>query len=76
MKMTSLESFGDLKIVDLFHALEADIVEIRKIQNQDVQVEFNDDMNNDTTNLDIIESEENVAKTIVNCKENIKNMLK
>lgn len=74
--MTSLESFGDLKIVDLFHALEADIVEIRKIQNQDVQVEFNDDMNNDTTNLDIIESEENVAKTIVNCKENIKNMLK
>lgn len=76
MKMTSLESFSDRRNVDTFHVLEANIVEMRKIQNQDMQVEFNDDVNNDTTNIDIIESEENVAKTIVDYDENIKNILK
>ena len=38
MKKTSLETFGDLKNIDTFHVLEAGIVEMRKIQNEEVQV--------------------------------------
>ena len=76
MKRTSLESFGDLRNVDAFHVLEAGIAEMRKIQNQDVQVEFNDPVENDTTNLDIIESKGNVAETRGDREEKIENMLK
>jgi hypothetical protein len=41
-----------------------------------VQVEFNDPIESDTTNLDIIEFEENVAETRADHEERIKGMLK
>jgi hypothetical protein len=41
-----------------------------------VQLEFNDFVENDTTNLDIIESKEKVVETRADHKERIKSMLK
>lgn len=54
MKMISLELFGDLKNIDTFHILETNIVEMKKIKNQKVQVEINDHIQNDIINLDIV----------------------
>ena len=51
MKKTSLKSFNNLGNIDTFHVLEADIVKMRKIQNQEVQVEFKDPVENDTTTV-------------------------
>jgi hypothetical protein len=45
---------------------------MRKIQNEEVQVEFNDPVENDTTNLDIKNSEEKVIKKRLEYKEIIK----
>ena len=54
MKMTSSETFGDLRNIDTFHILEPGIAEMRKIQNEEMQVEFNNLIENDTSNLDIV----------------------
>ena len=74
--MKSSESFGDFKNIDIFHVLETSIAEIKKIQNEEVQVEFNDPVENDTSNLDIIQSKEKVVETKVDREKKIKNMLK
>ena len=74
--MKSSESFGDFKNIDIFHVLEAGIAEMRKIQNEEVQVEFNDPVENDTSNLDIVQSKEKVVETRVDREKKIKNMLK
>ena len=76
MKRTSLETFGDLINIDTFHVLEADIAEMKKLQNGKVQVEFNDHVENDTSNLDIVQFKKKVVETRVDRKEKIKNMLK
>jgi len=52
---TRAESFGDLRNADIFYALEASILEMRIMQKQVVQVEFNDPMENDTTTSEDIE---------------------
>ena len=56
MKKTWAESFGlDLRNTDRFYAFEASILEMRNIQKQVVQVEFNDPMENDTTTFEDID---------------------
>jgi hypothetical protein len=76
MKKTSLESFGDLKNAYMFHVLETGIAEMRKVQKQVVQVEYNGLVENNTINLDIIESKDKVAKTRIDHEERIKSMIK
>jgi hypothetical protein len=49
---------------------------VRKMQKQVVQVEFNDPIENDTTNLNIIESEEKIVESRADHEEMIKSMLK
>jgi hypothetical protein len=46
------------------------------MQKQVVQVEFNDPIENDTTNLNIIESEEKIVESRADHEEMIKSMLK
>jgi hypothetical protein len=46
------------------------------MQKQVVQVEFNDPIENDTTNLNIIESEEKIVESRADHDEMIKSMLK
>jgi len=55
MKKTRAESFADLRNADRFYALEASILEMKNIQKQVVQVEFNDPLENDTTIFEDIE---------------------
>jgi len=55
MKKTRAESFGDLRNADTFYALEVIILEMRNMQKQVVQVEFNDPMGNNTTTFEDIE---------------------
>ena len=66
------QSFGALKNADMFHALEASILEMRSIQKQLVQVEFNDPVENDTTNFEDIDIGD---ETKLHCEERIKAML-
>lgn len=54
IKITSLETFGNLRYINTFHVLEANIAKMRLIQNQEVQVKYNDLVENDTSKLDIV----------------------
>jgi len=69
MKRTLLEAFGVFKNINTFHVLKASIVEMKKIQNQEVHVELNDSIENDMSNLDIVQFKEKVAETRVDCEE-------
>lgn len=71
--MTSLESFADLNNVDILHILEVRIAEMRMLQNQEVQIEFNDTIENYTSNFNILQSEEKAIETRVDY-ENFKNI--
>ena len=72
MKKTQAESFGDLKNTDRFYALEASILEMRNIQKQVVQVEFNDPMENDTTTFEDIDIG---GERRVDCEKRMKSKL-
>lgn len=45
---------------------------MNKIQNQKLQVEFNDHVENNTRNLDIVESKENIVETRVAVTKRLK----
>ena len=51
MGKTSLQSFGDFRNVDLFYVLESGISEMKNIQREIVQIEFNDI---DTHEMDMV----------------------
>ena len=74
--MTSSKAFGDLNNINAFPVLEADIAKMKKMQNEKVKIEFNDPIENDTNNLDIVQSKENIAEIKVDRGEKIKNMSK
>jgi len=72
IKKTRVESFGDLRNADTFYVLEANILEMRNMQKQVVQVEFNDPMKNDIT---IFEDIEIGCESRVDREERMKAML-
>ena len=74
MGKTSLQSFGDFRNVDLFYVLESGISEMKNIQREIVQIEFNDI---DTHEMDMVfELKENNPETKGDRDEKTKIMLK
>ena len=74
MKKASLQNFGDFRAMDLFHVLEFGISNMRNIQREVVQIEFNDI---DTSEMDMtFKLEENVAEIRGDRDERTKIMLK
>jgi len=74
LKKTSLQYFCDFRDMDMFYVLESGISEMRNIQREIVQIEFNDI---DTNEMDIVfELEKNVVETRGDRDERTKNILK
>ena len=72
LKKASEESFGNFRDVDLFHVLQSGISEMRNIQREVVQTEFNDIGTNER-DMDV---EENDAETRGDREERSKMLLK
>jgi hypothetical protein len=74
LKKASQESFGDFRDVDLFHVLQSGISEMKNIQREVVQIEFNDI---GTSEMDMaVEVEENGDETRGDREERSKILLK